>query len=380
MSLEQDFAKNIRLILIHPNYYQQHLLLTHFVISKAAVYVRLEGGRLEAGDALEQIEVVLKAAIQADFEYIVVDECDRATPSALDAIIIDLLQRLLSVRIVLLSRYLPHIILDNPTIRTITRIIPVDSGIGLSDYTIVGNIPNLEVRAFGQGRVWVDGREVTNWNGQLSRNLFFYLIDNPIITRDVVFQTFWPDMSVSAATNVFHVTKGNIHDALGFELIEFSGTYYHLTDNAHLIYDVNVFHEMSQSGMQSPDETLLLTAYQLFKHSFLQDTEMPWVVTRREELELEYSETMSILSNLKMAAGEADSALGLNIRLLSKNRAREDLAERIMTLYLQRNKPCDALKIYNQTAQFLQETLRTVPDKPLQEAGEQARKLCVDNS
>lgn len=104
---------------------------------------------------------------------------------------------------------------------------------------------------------------------------------------------------------------------------------------------------------------------------------MPWVITRREELELEYSETMSILSDMKLVSGDADSALGLNIRLWSKNRTREDLAERIITLYLGDNQPCDALKIYQQTRDYLHNTLNTQPDRPLQELGEKARQLCM---
>jgi DNA-binding SARP family transcriptional activator len=378
MLLQGNLDKHIRLVVVQPDYHRPRHLLAPFVFDAKAVYLRCDDG-LEQADILEQIEAALGTSSPRDSPFIVLDECDRVQPQTLDMVIIDLLRMLPSARIVLFSRHLPQIILNNPDIRAITQIIPLNNGDWQSDplnYEVDSNKPSLEVHAFGQGRVYFNSREITDWNGQLSRNLFFYLIDNPIITRDMIFQTFWPDMPVNDATNVFHVTKGNIQKALGFDLFTFSRRYYRLKDSVDLHYDVLAFHEMSQDGMLNRDEKLLDTAYQLFKYPFLQGTIMPWVETRREELELQYSESMSILAEHKLAVGDLDAALGLNIRILSINRKREDLAERIMRLYIQRNQPCDALKIFNETAQFLRTTIGTEPDKPLQQAAAEARRLC----
>lgn len=63
--------------------------------------------------------------------------------------------------------------------------------------------PQLEVYSFGRGYVLVNGEPITNWDGALPRNLFFYFIDNPLLTRDQIFETFWPDLPIKEATNVF---------------------------------------------------------------------------------------------------------------------------------------------------------------------------------
>jgi DNA-binding SARP family transcriptional activator len=378
MLLQGNLDKHIRLVVVQPNYYQQRLLLAQFVFDAKAVYLRCDDG-LEQAEILKQIEAALDNTPRQNITYIILDECDRVQPQTLDMVIIDLLRMLPSARMVLFSRYLPQIILDNSDIRAITQIIPRNNGGWQNDplnHEVDSNKPRLEVHAFGQGRVYFNSKEITEWNGQLSRNLFFYLIDNPIITRDMIFQTFWPDMPVNDATNVFHVTKGNIQKALGFDLFTFSRRYYRLKDSVDLHYDVLAFHEMSQEGMLTRDEGLLQTAYQLFKYPFLQGTLMSWVETRREELELQYSDSMSVLADHKLAAGDLDAALGLNIRIWSINRKREDLAERIMRLYIQRNQPCDALEIFNETAQFLLTTIGTEPDRPLQQAAVEARRLC----
>jgi two-component SAPR family response regulator len=372
MLLQANFAKNVRLIVILPNYYQQRLLLAHFIRYPNSGYVRFDNNALNKAEILQQVQVALGAISPQKVTHVILDECDRIPAPTLDDVLLNLLQFMPLAQIVIFSRQLPHLVINNPQIRAITQIIPFwHEAILPAD-----NKPKVIVYALGRGRVYVNGKEITEWNGQLSRNLFFYMIDNPVITRDVIFQTFWEDMSIADATNVFHVTKRNIHNALGFELIEFPGAYYRLRDNVDLYYDVADFFDKSERGMHERDMVLLKAAYELFKYPFLQGTTMEWVETRREQLELQYSDAMSVLADHKMEVNDLDAALGLNISILSRNRGREDLATRIMRLYIQHNQPCDALKIYNQTAQFLQATQGMQPDKPLREVAEEAGLLC----
>src|SRR5690606_15826942 len=91
--------------------------------------------------------------------------------------------------------------------------------------------PQLEVYSLGRGYALVNGQMITNWDGALPRNLFFYFMDHPLVTRDEIFATFWPNLSVKEATNVFHVTKRKISerislkvgDGKSYELTQYSG-------------------------------------------------------------------------------------------------------------------------------------------------------------
>jgi DNA-binding SARP family transcriptional activator len=201
------------------------------------------------------------------------------------------------------------------------------------------------------------------------------MIDNPIIPRDMIFQTFWSKLSHKKATNVFHVTKGNIHDALGFELIEHSGQFYNLTEAMILTYDVGDFHEFSQNGERLLDESQLRIANQIYKHTFLQDTEMAWIHARRQLLELQYCDMLRTLADLQMNAGNLDVALGTGIRILSEYPADENVAEKIIDLYLKRNQPCDARAIY----EGIKNALRSRPfsaRKELDDLGNLALSRC----
>src|SRR6185295_16856224 len=101
--------------------------------------------------------------------------------------------------------------------------------------------PHIEVYAFGSGVVRVNGLPVDTWDGPLPRNLFYYFVDHPMVTRDEIFETFWPDLNTKEATNVFHVTKRKISERLGFDLTTYAGGFYYHSTKINLQYDVAVF-------------------------------------------------------------------------------------------------------------------------------------------
>ena len=109
--------------------------------------------------------------------------------------------------------------------------------------------PQLEIYALGRGYAFVNGQEITNWDGALPRNLFFYFVDHPLVTRDEIFATFWPKLSVKEATNVFHVTKrkiserisGKVGGSKSYELTQYQAGFYMPSEKVVRHYDVADF-------------------------------------------------------------------------------------------------------------------------------------------
>ena len=166
MLLQEHFSSDIRLIVVQPNYYQSHLLLSQFVVNPTSAYVRFDSSELEIAEIMEQIEAALGTLTSQGDLCVILDECDRIVPPTLDTVIIELLRKMPSARFVLFSRYLPHVVTDNAEIRALTHIIPLNYGrlpSSSSDIETTNNLPTLEVHAFGRGRVYVNGREVTAW-------------------------------------------------------------------------------------------------------------------------------------------------------------------------------------------------------------------------
>lgn len=226
--------------------------------------------------------------------------------------------------------------------------------------------PRLEVYALGRGHALVNGLPITNWDGALPRNLFFFFMDHPLVTRDEIFATFWPDLSVKEATNVFHVTKRKISERISmkvfeggnYELTQYSGGFYIPSEKVIRHYDVMDFQAAIERAMITSDEReeeqLLRQAIEFYKASYLQTVDMEWVVNRREQLKQLFAQALISMGRLHKRRGEHLEAIGCFVRSLKETPEREDIHREIMNIYLTLGRVEDARNQYR----LLVETLR----------------------
>jgi DNA-binding SARP family transcriptional activator len=369
---------DVRLIFIHPNFAQQHAILTEFLPGGA--YVRLSGNALSKEDVQRQIAEALEAqgARLDSVETLVIDEADRASMQEFTVLIRDVLGQMPSGRIVVLSRALPSGLLADSHLRQQTHFVPARDKMMLWDYAQHNNGSNalLEVRALGLGRVQLNGQPVENWDGMLPRSLFFYLVDRGMVRRAEIFETFWPDLSVREATNVFHVTKRKVSEVLGIDLTVYWSGFYHISPKISLSYDVSLFTEMAQDSAIAPDEEavgLLEQAVSLYRGDFLTSLESDWVVQRRQDLLQAYGEALISLAKIYERTNEPHRALGLYLRATTTNLHREDLAASIMRLFRELNQPQEALTVYERLEKELRQALNVAPGKQVRELADSIR-------
>ena len=236
--------------------------------------------------------------------------------------------------------------------------------------------PQLEIYGFGRGHALVNGHEITNWDGALPRNLFFYFIDNPLVTRDDIFETFWPSLSVKEATNVFHVTKRKISERItmkvpeegNFELTQYTSGFYMPSDKIVRHYDVIDFQEAVERATTSLDpreeESLYRRAIDLYKAPYLETVNMPWVDERRDHMQQLYTQALVGLGRICRDRGDREEALGYFSRTLKEAPEREDIHREVMRLYIHMGMPDDARRQYH----YLEHTLNDMYKiKPAQE-------------
>jgi len=235
--------------------------------------------------------------------------------------------------------------------------------------------PQLEVYGFGRGHALVNGQPITNWDGALPRNLFFFFMDHPLITRDEIFETFWPDLSIKEATNVFHVTKRKITERISmkisesgsYELTQYNSGFYMPSDKVVRHYDVGDFQEAVDKSMVAASEkeetALLMRAIDIYKAPFLQTIEMKWVVERRNTLRLMYAQSLIGMARIYNRRGDDQRAIGFFTRALKEAPEREDIHRQVMGLYLKMDMPDDAIMQYRKLEQILHDTLKIAPSR-----------------
>ena len=239
--------------------------------------------------------------------------------------------------------------------------------------------PQLEVYAFGRGHAIANGREITNWDGALPRNLFFYFIDNPLVTRDQIFEVFWPKLSVKDATNVYHVTKRkiterismNVDDEDNYELTTYSAGFYLPSDKVVRHYDVFDFEEAIEHALLSDDphekEVLFSHAIDIYKAPFLHTVKLPWVDARREQLQEMYAEALIGMARLQAGKEAWEEALGFYVRALKEVPQREDIHRDAMQMYINLGRPEDAKAQYKTLTDHLKKTVGVPPSNESQE-------------
>lgn len=372
----ESLDPTVRVVVLQPNFAAQHGILNLVTSQLQSLYVRLEGTAISDEVAREQIEQALAAQPDlkrlSDVQTLVLDEFDRTSVDAADALLSWLAFEGVSGRIVLLCRRVPYGVLTDERLRACTRFVPTDEDLMLWDYANHNGEGNalLEVRALGSGRVQLNGRPVENWDGVLPRSLFFFLVDRGMTTRSEIFETFWPTLTTREATNVFHVTKRKISEVLGMDLTVYWSGFYHIAPQVELSYDAALFSTTVQdSAVVSHEEavTLLRRAIALYRGDFLSSMDMPWVHKRRQELRQTYGEALVSLAKATERLGEARRALGLYLRAATTNRNREDLALSIMRLYHDFDMDDDALRVYRLLEMQLKSELGVTPSPPLQE-------------
>lgn len=239
--------------------------------------------------------------------------------------------------------------------------------------------PQLEVYAFGRGHAIANGREITNWDGALPRNLFFYFVDNPLVTRDQIFDVFWPKLTVKDATNVYHVTKRkiterismNVDDDDNYELTNYSAGFYLPSDKVVRHYDVFDFEEAIERALISDDaheqEVLFSHAIDIYKAPFLHTVKLPWVEARREQLQEMYAEALIGMARLQVAKEAWELALGFYVRALKEVPQREDIHRDAMQMYINLGRNDDAKAQYKALTDHLKKTVGVPPSNESQE-------------
>ncbi|MCS7072607.1 MAG: bacterial transcriptional activator domain-containing protein [Anaerolinea sp.] len=238
--------------------------------------------------------------------------------------------------------------------------------------------PQLEVYAFGRGHALVNGRPISSWDGALPRNLFFFFIDRPLVTRAEIFETFWPDLSIKEATNVFHVTKrkiaerisAQIDDGNNYELTQYLSGYYLPSDKVIRHYDVADFVDSisrAQASENSHEQAILyMRAIDLYRAPFLQTIDMPWIQERREALRGMYVQALTAMAGIWQERDRPHEALGFYIRALHETPDREDLHQEVIRLYNELGMKEDAMRHYQHMEALLKER-NAKPSKALRD-------------
>lgn len=216
MSILLNLDTDTRLLIVHPDDRLLRRYLSELIRDNSLLYSRFPDANLDLDSAQDIVfsQYGSIGEIESFPDAYVLDECDRLS----EDILADLLPYLIQcnpMAIIMFSRTVPIALFENDDFLQQTQIIS-DTGIIASDYA---QLPILEVSGFGIGRVRVNGRDIQLSPGDLTHELFFYLLENNVLSRDEILTQFWADMDQYAAVVNFHMTLKRLNELLGKSVV-----------------------------------------------------------------------------------------------------------------------------------------------------------------
>lgn len=356
----------VRLILIDSDNPSHRQYLYNVVQNYDFDYVRFSGEDIHIHEALNQLAQQYDGIVD---DIVILDECDRLSASAYR----DILNAILSFnpdKVIVFSRQLLWSLTDDllPIIYIVSDIrdgMPSNS-----------EQPILNVSAFGVGQARFDGRTIDFSNNPLLHEFFFYILSHKAMLRADALDAFWGTLTHVSAVSNFHVARNNLHQLLGVEFLVYTGTHYERNPKINLNYDVDMYCQQLNNisyGDTSPSSYDYRKLYDLYKGDFLTSSSSDWVLNLRQKLRQQHSEVCFALGK---SAVTVEESLGYYAQAYHFNPYREDVAEAIMTSYINQDLPCDALDVYATLSHNLHQGHNIKPSKKLSELAEKIGAKC----
>ena len=308
----------------------------------------------------KHLELVLRTFLDelAEFEdgdfFLVLDEFDRADAADDVHRFVERLSHMAPDRckIVLSGRTLPRL----PWLAMIAKrqaVILRDDQLVREDFYSNRNSEgaSLKVLSLGPGYVFLNDYLIDNWEGHLPRLLLFFVMDRPEVTRNQICETFWPDLDIDQAVNVFHVTKRRLHKALGVDILSHDGTYYRIDPGIPFYFDAFEYVESLLTCRHGdPEDAFQLwqSVAKLYRGPFLQGHDDGWIEERRQAYSIANIETLMKIADMWSERGNDELALLTLGKAIDADFSLEAVHLKLLKLYVKLGRRAEAVAHYRE--------------------------------
>lgn len=174
--------------------------------------------------------------------------------------------------------------------------------------------PRLEIVSFGHVLVRHDQRalNISDWQTREARDLFFFLLQSPPLTKEQIALRFWPDISPARLKMRFKINIYRIRRAIGQDAILFENDRYRFNRELPYSWDREKLDEVLRalSTADIPGNIQLLNqAVQTLQEPYLADLDADWVVADRIHYQDTYRDLMVRLAQAYLQTNHTQACL-----------------------------------------------------------------------
>ncbi|HSV86610.1 MAG TPA: tetratricopeptide repeat protein [Levilinea sp.] len=234
--------------------------------------------------------------------------------------------------------------------------------------------PKMIIRAFGKSQVRLNERLITgaDWQTQAARDLFFILLSHPEgMTREMIGNIFWPDISPEELKLRFKNTIYRVRHAAGKQSIILQDEYYRFNRALDYEYDAEDFQKAIRQAQRvaSAEEKInqYRIAIRLYKGQFLPDIEEAWNLAERERLFQMYLEALRRVAELSFEGGQHQVALDYIHRALVADPCLEAAHRLAMRVHASMGNRAAVARQYDRCRQALLAEINAQPSQQTQQ-------------
>ncbi|MGD8732679.1 MAG: BTAD domain-containing putative transcriptional regulator, partial [Anaerolineales bacterium] len=226
--------------------------------------------------------------------------------------------------------------------------------------------PVLEVVALGAEVVKVSGKAIVHaaWKGPLVKELFFYLLENEPVRREIILDVFWPEYTTAKAQRVFHASLYRMRKILPKGLIVYDSRegVYAIDKNIDQWYDARVFTEWFEQTQTANDPAEMLEkAVTIYNGEYLPAVYSDWCLERRAVYQGMYIQALSRLAAMKSERGQYGEAISCYAKAIEVEPYQEQLHRGLMRAFADTGRIREALQHYEELKEMLKEELDLPP-------------------
>ena len=249
--------------------------------------------------------------------------------------------------------------------------------------------PVLVVHCLGPFQIFQNDRPVENWSSRKALAIFKFLLVNRanLVPKDILMETFWPEVDPEAARRNLHQAIYNIRQSLhmdssDFQYIIFINDSYRLNPHLMISTDDEDFLNHYEAGRrleknQQLEQAILEyeIATNLYRGDFMaEDVYEDWLRNRRQYLWQMFLTIGYRLAEFYYLKKEYSMAVGYCQRIVYIDACQEEAHQYLMKCYLAQGKRYQALHQFQICRQVLKVRLNLSPSPELQELYRQVIK------
>lgn len=230
--------------------------------------------------------------------------------------------------------------------------------------------PLLDITTFGEVQVQRHQRTVgtSEWQTREARDLFFFMLQAPPMTKEQIALEFWPDISPARLKMRFKSNIYRIRQALGQNVILYENEKYRFNREIRYRWDREEFDALLQSARPEQDEARidrLNRALELIKGSYMADLDAEWAVSDRLKYQDVRQELLVELAGLYLKTGQARKCLETASAALSFDPLLEEAHRLAIQAYASLHDPVGMTLQYRQYQQLLMTELGLQPSSEM---------------